>query len=268
MEGADIKLRSGPWRTWCSAPVIWTCVLPHPGDPLKVFVHTRKSSVSGRRCIAPRCRVSSGGRHPELTLVVGGRIDGVLDAGGAVVVEEIKSTTRDLKTLEAASDPCHWGQAKVYAYLLACRQGLAAVTVQLTYCHLDTGDTLELVEHLSCDQLVFFKGLVIVEMGHDPRPVAPDRMPPLSARLSFAAYRTGQRHMAVAVLPPHPSRWRPGPYPGAHGYRQDHGGDSPARIENAFPRENRPDVLSDGPVSPANRWPRRHLAPSWIRNFA
>jgi DNA excision repair protein ERCC-2 len=82
----------------------------------------------------------------DLILVVGGRIDGVLETEGDILVEEIKSTTRDLKLSKWHTDPCHWGQAKAYAYLLAREQGLAAVTVRLTYCHLDTGDTLELVE--------------------------------------------------------------------------------------------------------------------------
>jgi DNA excision repair protein ERCC-2 len=42
-----------------------------------------------------------------------------------------------------------------------CRQHLAAVTVRLTYCHLDTGETLELVEDYTCDQLAsFFQELV------------------------------------------------------------------------------------------------------------
>ena len=174
-----------------------------PGRPLEgIRAHQKiqRQRPEGYRAEVP---VSMEVDTPELTLVVGGRIDGVHDTGGAVVVEEIKSTTRDLKTLEAAHDPCHWGQAKVYAYLLACRQGLAAVTVQLTYCHLDTGDTLELVEQQSCDQLEsFFKRLVdrylkwatTLARWRQTRDAAV-----LALDFPFAAYRRGQRHMAVTV---------------------------------------------------------------------
>ncbi len=97
----------------------------------------------------------------DLILVVAGRIDGVIESEGTMVVEEIKSTTKDLKTFEKTPAPCHWGQAKVYAYLLASAQDLGAVTIRLTYCHLDTGDTLELVEDWTRDGLEsFFKELV------------------------------------------------------------------------------------------------------------
>ena len=60
----------------------------------------------------------------DMVLVVAGRIDGVLETERGVIVEEIKSTTTDLKVIEKAQNPCHWGQAKVYAYLLAREQHL------------------------------------------------------------------------------------------------------------------------------------------------
>lgn len=189
----DVVLRAGDLDMRFAAP-------GRPLEGIRAHQKIQRQRPEGYRAEVP---VSMEVDTPELTLVVGGRIDGVLDAGGTVVVEEIKSTTRDLKTLEAAPDPCHWGQAKVYAYLLACRQQLGAVTVQLTYCHLDTDDTLELVEHLSCDQLEsFFKGLVdrylkwatTLARWRQTRDAAV-----LALDFPFAAYRTGQRHMAVAV---------------------------------------------------------------------
>ena len=139
----------------------------------------------------------------DMVLVVSGRIDGVLETESGVIVEEIKSTTNDLKTIEKAQDPCHWGQAKVYAYLLARAQHLGAVTVRLTYCHLDTGDTLELVEALTRDQLeAFFQALIdrylkwattLVRWRH-LRDTAIDALD-----FPFAPYRAGQRAMAVSV---------------------------------------------------------------------
>ena len=139
----------------------------------------------------------------DLILVVAGRIDGVIESEGTMVVEEIKSTTKDLKTFEKTPAPCHWGQAKVYAYLLASAQDLGAVTIRLTYCHLDTGDTLELVEDWTRDGLEsFFKELVdrylkwattLVQWRYLRNATIQ------SVDFPFMPYRTGQRTMAVAV---------------------------------------------------------------------
>ena len=77
------------------------------------------------------------------------------------------------------------------------------MTVRLTYCHLDTGDTVELVEVLTHDQLEsFFQTLVdrylkwattLVRWRH-LRDTAIDILD-----FPFTPYRTGQRAMAVSV---------------------------------------------------------------------
>jgi DNA excision repair protein ERCC-2 len=139
----------------------------------------------------------------DLILAIGGRIDGVFESGDAVIVEEIKSTTRDLETIAEAPDACHWGQAKVYAHLLAEAEHLDGVTVRLTYCHLDSGDTLELDEALSRAELkAFFEDLIAryarwaTRMNHwrQCRDAAI-----LGLDFPFRGYRSGQRAMAVTV---------------------------------------------------------------------
>ncbi len=141
--------------------------------------------------------------RPGMVLVVSGRIDGVHETEAGVVVEEIKSTTRDLRAVATAPDPCHWGQVKAYAFLLATTRQLPAVTVRLTYYHLDSGKTVTLDELLTDQALgAFFQDLI-------------DRYLAWAATLSrwrrirdaaigsldfpFPTYRHGQRDMAVAV---------------------------------------------------------------------
>lgn len=139
----------------------------------------------------------------DLILVVGGRIDGVLETGEGVVVEEIKSTNRELADVEKAPNPCHWGQAKVYAHLLANEQNLAVVNVRLTYCHLDTGDTLELVEPMTRQELeTFFRELIERYLKWATTLVRWRQRRDasiLSLDFPFTPYRTGQRTMAVNV---------------------------------------------------------------------
>ena len=138
-----------------------------------------------------------------MILVISGRIDGVFEAGPATIVEEIKSTTRDMDQVKNESNACHWGQAKVYAFLLAKECGLEEITVQLTYVHVDTGEVVELVDRLSLESLEsFFHGLI--ERYHKWATTLTHwrslrNQTLMDLDFPFTQYRPGQRTMAVAV---------------------------------------------------------------------
>jgi DNA excision repair protein ERCC-2 len=169
-------------------------------EGVRVHQKIQRQRPEGYRAEVP---VSIEVEMSDLILVVAGRIDGVLETDEKVLVEEIKSTHKDLKIVATSADPCHWGQAKIYAYMYARSQHVAAVTIQLTYCHLDTGDILELTEDLTFDQLAsFFHDLIdrylkwattLVRWRHLRNAAI------LSVNFPFVPYRTGQRTMAVAV---------------------------------------------------------------------
>ncbi len=148
-------------------------------------------------------RVAAEIETPEVILVVGGRIDGVLETEGETLVEEIKSTTRDLDLIEQNPDACHWGQAKVYACLLAREKALPAVRVQLTYYQLDTGEVLELNEVHQRDTLdAFFEDLVHRYLKWATALSAWRQLRDGSIRslaFPYAHYRAGQRQMAITV---------------------------------------------------------------------
>ncbi|BBO72865.1 ATP-dependent helicase [Desulfosarcina widdelii] len=139
----------------------------------------------------------------DLVLAVGGRVDGVFEEEGGTVVEEIKSTTRELVDLEDRSDPCHWGQAKAYAYLLACERKLEEVGVRLTYCNVDSKETLEREETFARDELEsFFRDLVDGYLAWATTQVRWRKLRNTTIGeldFPFASYRSGQRTMAVAV---------------------------------------------------------------------
>lgn len=73
----------------------------------------------------------------DMTFDVEGRADGVYVSGDRVMIDEIKSTTRPLDSLDSEHNPIHWAQAKCYAYFCALERNLDAVDVQLTYVNLD-----------------------------------------------------------------------------------------------------------------------------------
>lgn len=189
----DYTLRSGDLDMRFASP-------GRPVDGIRAHQKIQRARPEGYRAEVP---VSIEVETADLILVVGGRIDGVLETEGAVIVEEIKSTTIDLAQIEKAPDPCHWGQAKVYAHLLASAQHLATVSVRLTYYHLDSGDTLELVERRTRDELASFFQELIDRYVRWAKALARWRRLRDTATqgldFPFSPYRTGQRSMAVAV---------------------------------------------------------------------
>lgn len=189
----DMVLRAGDLDNRFSAP-------GRPLEGIRAHQSVQRSRPEGYCAEVP---VSIKVETDDLILVVGGRIDGVLETDETTLVEEIKSTTRDLKHVEQNPDPCHWGQAKVYAYLLARARRLDMVCVQLTYCHLDSHETVELVQRLTLDELsTFFNHLVdryiqwatMLARWRQRRDAAIQAI-----GFPFTAYRAGQRSMAVAV---------------------------------------------------------------------
>ena len=140
---------------------------------------------------------------PEAELEIKGRIDGVWRGAEPVFLDEIKTTTTPLEEITIASQPLHWGQAKVYACIFARQNGLARIGVQLTYLHLDTLETLELRQEYGIAELEgFFDDLVSRYLAwaltmKEWRAVRDASIAGLA--FPFTGYRAGQRAFAVGV---------------------------------------------------------------------
>ncbi|MBN2619925.1 ATP-dependent DNA helicase [candidate division WOR-3 bacterium] len=91
----------------------------------------------------PEVPVQSTQATPLYLLVVSGRIDGVYTYPDRVVIEEIKTTKKDLASFDAGQDPLHWAQAQCYAYMYAAEHALQSIDVRLTYHHVETGTEKE-----------------------------------------------------------------------------------------------------------------------------
>lgn len=70
-------------------------------------------------------------------LQVEGRADGIIQEEQGFVIDEIKGVVREL---ELITEPVgvHLAQAKCYAYAYICQQKLEKISVQMTYCNLET----------------------------------------------------------------------------------------------------------------------------------
>lgn len=139
-------------------------------------------------------------------LEISGRADGIIvgrDTPGQVIVDEIKSTTKQLEFIEETDNPLFWAQVKCYAYIYAQQQDLKRIEIQLTYCQFTTGEIKYFRRECSYAELAdFFADLVKryfdwAERLRDWGKVRDDSASQLE--FPFSSYRTGQRQLAVAV---------------------------------------------------------------------
>jgi DNA excision repair protein ERCC-2 len=181
------------------------------GDLRVAFLGPRRAQagIAGHRKIQesrpagyqPEVPVAGRVETDRFVLRIAGRIDGVWPRDDGLVVEEIKTTTRSLDA--AADNPVHWGQAKIYAHLLAVERKLEMATVQLTYLHLDSGEVLEIPRSFTAAELESFFDTVVGRYLQwaaamiDWRIRRDESIRKLD--FPFSAYRPGQREMAVAV---------------------------------------------------------------------
>ena len=84
---------------------------------------------------------------------IGGRIDGIYHLEGVDVLEEIKTTGRDLAAVEKSQNPHHWAQLKTYAYIHAARHNLKTIETCLTYVRLGTYEELEIRKTFDFEEL-------------------------------------------------------------------------------------------------------------------
>ena len=144
----------------------------------------------------------------QFLVEVRGRIDGVycdLESSKPemVIIDEIKSTSRDLDRLQEDGNPVHWAQAKCYAYIYAAEEGLDEVGVQLTYYHLESGRMREFLRAFTLEELKRdFDGFIERYLEWAKEVAVWSGVRDESIRrldFPFASYRRGQRQMAVDV---------------------------------------------------------------------
>ncbi len=136
-------------------------------------------------------------------LTIGGRIDGIYLEPDRVLIEEIKTTSRNLEYYRNNRDPLHWGQVKCYAYIYAREHNLSEISTQLTYYQVDTGEISKFDQHFASSELEsFFQGLVSSYLQWAQTLVNWEILRDASIRklqFPFGNYRPGQREMAVGV---------------------------------------------------------------------
>ena len=139
----------------------------------------------------------------DFLIKITGRIDGVYKNTDPIIIDEIKTTTRDLDSLKESENQVAWGQVKTYAYLYAIEHGLDEIGTQITYYQMNTGKIQELRRiFLAKDLETFFQDLIAQYLECANMLARWCRIRDESTQkldFPFAAYRPGQRKMAVDV---------------------------------------------------------------------
>lgn len=139
----------------------------------------------------------------DILLEIGGRIDGLYVNDKEVIIDEIKTTTQDLRQIEENHSILHWAQAKCYGYIYSIQNSMQSIHIQLTYYNLEEKNTKKFLKTFNiADLQVFFSELVgqyfywakLLSSWNVKRNEAIKKL-----QFPFLSYRKGQREFAVAV---------------------------------------------------------------------
>lgn len=139
----------------------------------------------------------------DILLEIGGRIDGLYVSGEKVIIDEIKTTTKDLEFIEEEHNILHWAQAKCYGYIYSMQNSLGNINIQLTYYNLNEKDTKKFIKSFNINDLQNFFSELVEQYFYWARLLSCWNIKRNEAiknlDFPFPAYRKGQREFAVAV---------------------------------------------------------------------
>ena len=79
--------------------------------------------------------------YDDMSIIVEGRADGILKEDDKIIIDEIKTTTKELLMIDENFNPLHFAQAKCYGYIYCLDNKLDSIYIQLTYYNIETKNT-------------------------------------------------------------------------------------------------------------------------------
>ena len=137
----------------------------------------------------------------EFQIAVEGRADGIITEPSGVTIDEIKGVYMDINRLEEPVE-VHLAQARCYGYIYCHDHDLSSITIQVTYCGLETEEIRRFAREYSFEELrQWFKSFIgeYVKWASYLYYHGLERDQSLK-RLEFPyPYREGQKELAVSV---------------------------------------------------------------------
>ena len=141
--------------------------------------------------------------YEDLEIMVEGRADGILIEDEKTIIDEIKTTTKDLLLIDENTNPLHWAQAKCYGYIYSMQNELDNIDIQITYYNIDTKSTRILRQNYTLNELEEFFFWLIDEYKSwaqlESDWVNKRNESIKKLKFPFENYRPGQRELAVRV---------------------------------------------------------------------
>jgi len=140
----------------------------------------------------------------NLLFLLEGRCDGLLFSGEYnITIEEIKSTSLPLESMDERTNPAHWAQAQCYGFMFLKEQGKDQRDLRLTYVHKISGDKKFFTRTSSLVELEdSVRGMIANFAPYARLQVEHGLKRDLSIKklnFPFPRYRQGQRQLAGAV---------------------------------------------------------------------
>ena len=141
--------------------------------------------------------------YDNFTIQLQGRADGIFILPDEIIIDEIKSTTKDLEDIEEDYNELHWAQVKCYGYIYSIQNDLSFIDIQLTYFHIELEEKKIFKRRYTREELEeFFFSLTdkyiewasITFYWGETRDLSIK-----SLSFPFKDYRKGQRELAVAA---------------------------------------------------------------------
>ncbi len=140
--------------------------------------------------------------YEDFTVELQGRADGIFTLPEEIIIDEIKSTSKDLEDIEDNNE-LHWAQAKCYAYIYCVQEDLEFIYIQLTYFHIESEEKKIFKNKYTREELeTYFFNLTdkYTKWASTTFYWAETRdQSILELDFPFPNYRKGQRELAVAA---------------------------------------------------------------------
>ncbi|AYE34160.1 ATP-dependent DNA helicase [Clostridium septicum] len=137
----------------------------------------------------------------DALLKVEGRADGIIIEDNKVIIEEIKSTMKNLTFIDEDYNELHWAQAKFYSYIYLMQNNLSKISIRLSYYNIETNEVKSFDKKFILEELIEFVDYIVNEYS---------RWIKIKGNLQlerdksiykldfpFQFYRKGQRELAV-----------------------------------------------------------------------
>lgn len=141
--------------------------------------------------------------YEGFVIEIEGRVDGIIEEDGKVIIDEIKSTLRPLEEIHEDYNILHWAQTKCYGYMYLKEKGLEEIELQLTYFNIESENIKRFIRRYTIGELEEFflslieKYLEWANLTFYWIKVRDEAIKELS--FPFKSYRKGQRKLAVSV---------------------------------------------------------------------